>query len=148
VNRYRFIRAERAAYPIAVLCRTLRVSRAGYYAWAGRGASAHARADEQLAAQIAAIHDRSRRTYGAARIHAALRAQGVRCARKRVARLMRVAGLVGCHRRRRARTTVADPAHTPAPNLVARDCTAAEPNRLWIGAKYIHAMIAALVGDD
>jgi len=62
-----------------------------------------------------------------------LRAQGVRCARKRVARLLRVAGLVGCHRRRRARTTVADPAHTPAPNLVARDCTAAEPNRLWIG---------------
>jgi len=134
VNRYRSSRAERAAHPIAVLCRTLRVSRAGYYAWAGRGASAHARADEHLAAQIAAMHGRSRRTDGAPRIHAALRAQGVRCARKRVARLLRVAGLVGCYRWRRARTTVADPAHTPAPNLVAHDCTAAEPHRLWIGA--------------
>jgi len=57
-----------------------------------------------------------------------------RCARKRVARLLRAAGLVGCHRRRRARTTTADPAHTPAPNLVARDCAASEPDRLWLGA--------------
>src|SRR5918997_265583 len=67
--------------------------------------SARAQADAALAAQIAAVHARSRRTYGAPRIHAALRAQGTRCARKRVARLMRAAGLVGCHRRRRARTT-------------------------------------------
>jgi len=62
-----------------------------------------------------------------------LRAGGVRCARKRVARLMRAAGLVGCHRRRRARTTVTDTSHTPAPHLVARDFTAAAANRLWIG---------------
>ncbi len=57
----------------------------------------------------------------------------MRCARKRVARLMRAAGLAGCHRRRRARTTVADPAHAPAPNLVARDFAAPAPDRLWLG---------------
>ena len=134
MSRYRFIHEEKAIYAVALLCRVLRVARSAYYAWARRGVSARAQADEQLAARIAAVHARSRRTYGAPRVHAALRAQGVRCARKRVARLMRAAGLVGCHRRRRARTTVADPAHTPAPNLVARDFTASGPNRLWIGA--------------
>ncbi len=61
------------------------------------------------------------------------RAAGVRCARKRVARLMRAAGLVGCRRRRRIRTTVADPTRTPAPTLVARDSTAPAADRLWIG---------------
>jgi transposase InsO family protein len=133
VNHYRFIHAERATYPIVVLCRVLRVARSAYYAWARRGVSARAQADEALAIQIAATHARSRRTYGAPRVHAELRAQGTRCARKRVARLMRAAGLVGCHRRRRTRTTVVDLAHTPAPNLVARDFTASAPDRLWLG---------------
>jgi transposase InsO family protein len=63
-----------------------------------------------------------------------LRAGGVRGARKRVARLRRAAGLGGCHRRRRARTTVADPTHAPAPHLVARDCAAPAPDRRWRGA--------------
>jgi len=133
VNHYRFIRAERATYPITLLCRVLHVARSAYYAWARRGVSARAIADEALAQQVAAVHARSRRTYGSPRIHAELRAGGVRCARKRVARLMRTAGLVGCHRRRRARTTVAEPTHTPAPNLVARDFRATAPDRLWIG---------------
>ncbi len=133
MNHYRFIHAERATYPVAVLCRVLRVARSAYYAWARHGASARATADEALLERIAAAHVRSRQTYGAPRIHAALRAGGVRCARKRVARLMRGAGLVGCHRRRRVRTTVADPARTPAPNLVARNFAAPAPDRLWIG---------------
>ncbi len=117
MSRYRFIHAERADYPVMTLCRVLAVARSAYDAWARRGVSAHAQSDEALATQIAAVHERSRRTYGA----------------PRVARLMRAAGLVGCHRRRRARTTVADPAHAPAPNLVARDFAAAGPNRLWLG---------------
>jgi putative transposase len=61
------------------------------------------------------------------------RAAGVRCARKRVARLMQTAGLVGCHRRRRTRTTVAEPTHVPAPNLVARNFSAPAIDRLWLG---------------
>jgi transposase InsO family protein len=133
VNHYRFIHAERARYPVTLLCRVLAVARSANYTWTRRGVSARAQADEELTGRIAAAHARSRRTYGAPRIHAELRAGGVRCARKRVARLMRVAGLVGCHRRRRARTTVADPTRAPAPNLVARDFTAAAPDRLWIG---------------
>jgi putative transposase len=133
VSRYRFIHAERATYAVALLCRVLRVSRAGYYAWAGRGASAHARTDEALTAQIKEAHARSRGTYGVPRIHASLRAAGVRSSRRRVARLMRAAGLAGCRRRRRVRTTVADPAQVPAPNLVARDFTATAIDRLWLG---------------
>jgi len=133
VRRYRFIHAERATYPVTVLCRVLRVSRAGYYAWAGRGASARAQADEELHLQLKEAHERSRGTYGVPRVHAALRAAGSRTSRRRVARPMQAAGLVGCCRRRRVRTTGADPAHAPAPNLVARDFTAAAVDRLWLG---------------
>ena len=133
MRRYRFIRREKAAYPIVVLCRVLRVSRSGYYDWARRGISARAQVDAELTTRVAAIHARSRRTYGAPRVHAELCAAGVRCARKRVARLMRAAGLVGCYRRRRARTTVAEPTHVPAANLVAREFTAPAPDRRWIG---------------
>ncbi len=133
MRRYRFVQEEKAVFPVAMLCRVLRVARSGYDAWARRGVSARAQADAALTTQIAAVHERSRRTYGAPRVHAELRASGLRCARKRVARLMRAAGLVGCHRRRRVRTTVADPAHAPASNVVARDFTAPAPNRLWLG---------------
>ena len=133
MSRYRLVQEEQAGFPVVTLCRVLRVARSAYYAWARRGVSARATADVALTKQIAAAHARSRRTSGAPRIHAALRAAGVRCARKRVARLMHAAGLVGCHRRRRTRTTVADPTHTPAPDLVARDFRATAPDRLWVG---------------
>jgi transposase InsO family protein len=133
VSRYRLIQGEKAAYPTALLCRVLGVARSAYYAWAGREVSARARADAALGAQIAAAHERSRGSYGAPRLHAALRAAGVRTSRRRVARLLRAAGLAGCCRRRRVRTTVADPAQAPAPNLVARDFTVPAPDRLWLG---------------
>ena len=133
MSRYRFIQREKAVYPITLLCRVLGIARSAYYAWARRGVSARARADAELAAQIAAAHAQSRGTYGAPRVHAVLRAAGVRTSRRRVARLMRAGGLVGCHRRRRTRTTVADPTRLPAPNLVARDFAAPVPNRLWLG---------------
>ncbi len=133
MSRYRFVREEKADYPVTVLCRVLQITRSGYYAWARRGVSARAQADEELTAQIAQIHEGSRQTYGAPRVHAALRAGGVRCGPRRVARLMRAAGLVGRRRRRQARTTIADPAAAPAPNLVARDFAAPAPDRLWIG---------------
>ncbi len=132
---YRFIHAERATYPTKVLCRVLGVARAGYYAWAHRGVSARARADQELTAQFARIHVQSRRTYGAPRVHAALRASDICCGSRLVARLMRAAGLVGCHRRRLARTTVAEPAAVPAPNLIGRDCDFVAPasDQRWRG---------------
>ena len=81
---------------------------------------------------IRRIHTESRETYGAPRIHAELRAQGVRVSRNRVARLMRQAGLAGVSRRRKRRTTKRDPGAEPAPDLVNRDFTASRPDELWV----------------
>ncbi len=114
------------------MCRLLGVSTSGYYAWVKRPPSARAASDAALSAQIRAIHARSRGTYGAPRIHAELREEGVCCSRKRVARLLRVAGLHGCHRRKAPRTTRRAPAADPAPDLVKRVFTAAAPDRLWV----------------
>jgi putative transposase len=132
VSRFRFIDAEKATYPIALLCRVLGVSRAGYYGWRRRPPSSRAAADAALSATIRAIHGASRGTYGAPRVRAELAdAHGVRCSRRRVARLMRGAGLAGCHRRRAVRTTRRDAAAAPAPDLVGRCFAAAAPDRLW-----------------
>jgi putative transposase len=133
VSRHRSSRAEKASYPVTMVCRVLGVARSGYSAWARCAVSARAAADQTRTAQIARIQEESRRTYGAPRIHAAPRAGGVRCGSRRVARLMRAAGLVGRHRRRRARTTVADPARSAAPNLVARAFAAPALDRLRLG---------------
>lgn len=133
MSRYRFIAEEKASYPITMLCRLLGVARSGYYAWCRRGVSARVQADDALTQWIRTIHQQSRGSYGAPRVHAELRAQGMRCGRKRVARLMRAAELVGRPCRRRIRTTVVDPTQPPAPNLVARDFTVKDPNRLWVG---------------
>lgn len=133
MSRYRFIVANRATYPITVLCRVLHVSRAGYYAWLARSVSARREADQQVTECIRVVHAESRHTYGSPRVHAALRQQGICCSRKRVARLMRQAGLVGCRLRRRTRTTRAEPTHQPAPNLVARRFTVDALDQLWVG---------------
>jgi putative transposase len=132
VSCYRFIVAEKARYPIAVLCRVLGVARAGYYAWSNRGLSQRGQADAELTAEIRTIHAKSRQTYGAPRVHATLRASGQRVGRKRVARLMAAANLRGRAPRRQVRTTVSDPQATPAPNLVARQFNAAALNTLWL----------------
>ena len=123
---------EKANHPIATLCRVLGVSSSGYYAWCKRSRSTRAQADERLLSQIHVIHRRSRGTYGAPRVHAELRAQGIRCGRKRVARLMGRAGLAGAHRRRYRSTTRQDPTAVAAPDLVKRDFTASGPDQLWV----------------
>jgi putative transposase len=120
---------------VSAMCRALKVSKSGFYVWRDRAPSARARADARLTQKIIRIHRDSRETYGAPRIHFELRTLGVRCARKRVARLMREAGLFGCGgRRRKARTTLRS--HTertpPAPDLVKRDFTPEAPDRLWV----------------
>jgi len=117
---------------ITTMCRVLGVSPGGYYARRARPPSARARADAALSVRIAEIHRRSRQTYGVPRIYAELRAQSLRVGRKRVARLMRTAGLYGASRRRWVTTTVRDRAAKPAPDLVERNFTAAMPNRLWV----------------
>jgi putative transposase len=134
VSRYRFIAAEKASYPITLLCRVLQVSRSGWYAWRARIQSARTRGDAALCERIQAIHTASRAVYGAPRVHAVLQAEGERIGRKRVARLMRACALSGVRRRApRPRTTMVDATNPVAPNLVARIFTSATPNRLWVG---------------
>ena len=128
---FSLIEAERASFSVPLMCRLLGVSRSGYYAWRGRPPSRRARDDDALTERIAEIHERSRRTYGYPRVHAELLALGMRCGRRRVARLMRVAGLRGCVRRRSEGTTRRDPRAVPAPDLVRRRFAAAAPDLLW-----------------
>ncbi len=115
------MKVHRAAHSIAALCRVLEVSPSGYYAWHRRTASQRAREDASLTAEIEAIHIHSRGTYGTPRIHAEL-----------VARLMRVAQLLGVSRRKFVVTTTRAVDARPAPDLVRRAFTATAPNQLWV----------------
>ena len=126
------MRAHQGTHRVATVCRVLGVSASGYYAWQSRPLSARAQADRELLEQIRTIHERSRGTYGAPRIHAELAAQGLHIGRKRVARLMQAAGLAGVSRRAFVTTTRRDPAARPAPDLVQRLFTADGPDRLWV----------------
>jgi putative transposase len=131
VSRYRFIAVEKANYPVAVLCRVLQVASSGYYAWRHRQPSRRSQANAALTEQIRDVHERSRGTYGAPRIHAELRA-GQPVSRKRVARLMRKAGLAGRPHRRFRRTTMSD-SKVQVDDLVQRDFTASTPDQKWFG---------------
>ena len=125
--------AHQAEFPIVTMARVLGVSKAGYYAWLRRPPSARAVADRVLMKRIRTIHVTSHETYGVPRVHAELRAAGQKHGRKRIARLMRAAGIVGVSRRRgTVVTTRRDKAARPAPDLVDRDFSAAAPNRLWV----------------
>ena len=126
------MRANQARFSIARMARVLGVSPSGFHAWREREPSKRAQSDEVLKACIGDIHQRSRGTYGAPRIHAELAEDGIRVARKRVARLMREMGLVGvCRRRKTATTRRADNAR-PAPDLVERQFQADAPDQLWV----------------
>lgn len=119
-------------HAVATVCRVLDVSSSGYYAWRSRPLSARAREDATLTERIRQIHERSRGTYGVPRIHAELAEEGVHVGRKRVARLMRAAGLQGISRRRWLTTTIRDRDARPAPDLVERDFESEGPDRLWV----------------
>ncbi len=126
------MKAHQAAHSITTMCRVLGVSASGYYAWMARGPSRRTTADVRLLAQIRTAHRQSRGTYGAPRILRDLRAADVRVGRKRVARLMKHAGLQGVSRRKWPTTTVRAANARPAPDLVQRRFTATAPNQLWV----------------
>lgn len=126
------MKANQAIHAVATVCRVLGVSASGYYAWSKRKPSVRACADEALMARIRAVYAGSRSTYGAPRVHAELQTLGLRVGRKRVARLMRSAGLAGASRRKGTRTTTSNPDDGAAPDLVERHFSASEPNRLWV----------------
>lgn len=131
--RFDFIAAEKAGYPIAMMCRTLEVSKSGYYARRRRPVSARARRDEELRVLVQEAYAEGRRTYGSPRVHRELASQGVAVSRKRVIRLMQDEGLVGRARRRFKHTTDSHHDQPVAPNLLDRQFEADQPNQRWVG---------------
>ena len=127
------MKANQATHPVRVMCRLLKVSASGFYAWDVRPLSARARADIGLTARIHAIHRRSRGAYGAPNIHAELADDhGIHVGCKRVARLMRAAGLRGVMAQRFVRTTVSDATQAVSSDRVDREFKAAGPDQLWV----------------
>jgi putative transposase len=138
VSLYRFIAAEKANHSISLMRRLLGVSRSGFHAWRRRAPSDRTLTDAWLTERIVAIHHESRGTYGARRVHVALRQQGIRVGRKRVERLMRARRLSGAVPRKRAKTTIKVPGVLPAADLVGRDFAPSAPNQLWVAdIKYV-----------
>ena len=127
------MKANQATHPVRAMCRLLRVSVSGFYAWRDRPMSMRRRADIALLARIHAIHRKSRDSYGAPNIHVELREEhGVRVGCKRVARLMREAGLKGVMPARFVRTTLADAGVEFHADLVKRQFRASAPDQLWV----------------
>ena len=130
---YAFMKAYRATFPLAAMCRVLGLSPSGYYDWLKRPPSARTRRDVELQGKILLIWGGSRETYGCPRIQAELQAAGERVSRKRVARLMRDLGIQGVTRRRfKTATTKKDAKARPAPDLVNRNFSAGGPDQLWV----------------
>ena len=123
---------HRDVFDVSLMCRTLAASRSGYYAWRGRDESNRSRSNRALLERIRQEHESSRQTYGSPRIHAALKAQGESCSRKRVARLMRESGIRSKISRRHRRTTNSKHHHRVAENLLSRDFSRARPNEAWV----------------
>lgn len=136
--RFAFIHSERDAYPVAVLCRVMRVTRSGYHAWASRKECVRRRDDRVVAVHVAAAFERSRRTYGSPRIRIDLREEGLRVGRARIARLMRENGLVARRKKAFRTTPESCPSGRVSPNRLARKFRPAAPNRAWVtDVKYV-----------
>lgn len=126
------MREHEAIFAVQRMCRGLRVSRSGYYAWRRRPSSARAQANAALVERIRTVHAGSRQTYGAPRIHAELQAQGQGCGRHRVARLMRRHGIVAKMTRRFRLTMRSKNNPPPAPNRLQVPFVAGQANRQWV----------------
>jgi putative transposase len=131
--RFAFIDAERASYPVRLLCRVLEVSRTGYYAWKNRRPSVRSREDQALGAKVVSIFEESRKTYGSPRIHAELAEQGHRVGKKRVARLMVENGLEAVCARRFRVTTDSDHDLPVAENVLDRQFAPEGQDQVWAG---------------
>ena len=130
--KFRFIEEHRESHEVGLMCRVLEVSRSGYYAWTGRPPSRRAETSARLVDQIRVVHAESRQLYGAPRVHAELADRGESCGRKRVARLMRQAGIQARTVRKFRVTTQSSHQWPIAPNLLGRRFTATAPNRVWL----------------
>ena len=131
--RFALVDAEKANYPVKVLCEVLGVSRSGFYAWKQRSPSARTTRRAHLAVEIAAVYEKNKRRYGTPRIHRALRKKGERVSRKTVERVMREDGIVARQKRRFRRTTDSKHSSPIAPNLVQRQFEPKSANQVWAG---------------
>jgi putative transposase len=131
--KYTFIAAHELEFRVQRMCHVLGVGRSGYYAWRKRTPSSREQANQTLLGLIRAEHTASRKTYGSPRLHIVLHRKGVGCGHNRVARLMRLHGIVALSRRRsHPRTTQRRPGVIPAPNRLAQDFSATGPNQKWV----------------
>lgn len=130
--RFEFIHAEKANFPIDMLCEVLEVSRSGYYRWLHAQPSARDEQAERLRLEIKAVHNESRGTYGSPRVHAELQARGFEVGRNRVARLMAEMGITGRRPPRFCKTTDSRHDHPIAANLLERDFNPPAPNQAWV----------------
>jgi transposase InsO family protein len=130
--RYQLVHDHAGQYPVRQICRVLELSPSAYYAWRGRPESRRVRENRRLLVEIKAIHQAKRETYGSPRIHAELKALGLRHGEKRVARLMRDNGIRAKQKRKFKATTDSKHSHPVAPNLLKRDFEAAAPNEKWV----------------
>ena len=129
--RFRFIRAEKAHYPVSILCRVLRVSRSGFYAWLEGKRSTRENQDRRLLVLIREAFATSRQTYGSPRIYRELREREIPCSRSRIERLMRECGISPPKKRKFRKTTDSDHPYVTAANLLQRDFSSSEPDRRW-----------------
>jgi transposase InsO family protein len=131
--KFLFVQEHRETFRVGMMCRVLKVSRSGYYAWRKRRTSSRGVEDQKLALRIREIHEDSRETYGAPRIHRAMQQEGTRIGRKRVARLMRWEGLWGCAKQRFKGTATVRAELPAASNLLNGDFYSSERDRVWVG---------------
>ena len=131
--RFTFIAAQKAEHTVSILCRCLRVTRSGFYAWQRRPESAHARDDRRLKVLVQASFKASKHRYGSPRVHEDLLEQDEHVSRKRVVRLMQEDGLVARLRKRYKLTTMSDHDQPVAANLLDRQFEAEAPNQRWVG---------------
>lgn len=130
--RFERIAAEKASYPVSLMCEQLAVSRSGFYAWQRRPPSERQQRDAILLHHIRSVHLEMRRTYGSPRVYRELRARGCQVGRHRVARLMRKAKLVGRKRARRRIRSWDEPS-VAASDLLQRNFEVSKPNKVWAG---------------
>ena len=131
--RFTFIAAKKAEHTVSILCRCLRVTRSGFYAWQRRPESTHARDDRRLNVLVRASFEGSKRRYGSPRVHEDLLEQQEHVSRKRVIRLMQEEGLQARKRKRFKVTTMSQHDQPVAPNVLDRQFTAAAVNQRWVG---------------
>ena len=131
--KFRFVQENRGTFRVGSMCRVLKVSRSGFYAWRGRQPSSRELEDRRYAEAIRAAHQESRGTYGSPRVYQVLQQAGTPCGKHRVARIMREEGLRGrAARRFRAVSTKRSEAPAP-PNRLGGDFTASRPDQVWVG---------------